>query len=108
MDEDGVLLIKFVAAIKKKAQVEIKIETQNQSIGQEEWSKDLDGIEFPFIVEEVSTDDVSIKTDIDEKYKSKFLINSEKNEKLRVNGYLKLRILSNNYQPQLTIKHLES
>ena len=108
MDEEGILLIKFVASIKKKAQVEIKIETQNQSIGQEEWSKDLDGIEFPFIIEEVSTDDISIKTDIDEKYKSKFLINSEKNEKLRVNGYLKLRILSNNYQPQLTIKHLES
>lgn len=107
MDDDGMLLVNFSATMKHGARAEIGVETQNQLLNQEKWSRELGGIPFPFVIRDVSLDNEDIAVRMDDVYRSAFEMTNPGDGMVHVSGRLQLEMLSDEYQPQLNVQQIK-
>ena len=93
--------------MKHGARAEIGVETQNQLLNQEKWSRELGGIPFPFVIRDVSLDNDDIAVRLDDVYRSAFEMTSSGDGMVHVSGRLQLKMLSDEYQPQLNVQQIK-
>lgn len=68
--------------------------------------QELGGIPFPFVIGDVSldNDDIAVADDV---YRSAFEMTSSGDGMVHVSGRLQLKMLSDEYQPQLNVQQIK-
>lgn len=96
--------VDFIITLKGKAQIEIKIKTQDSNINFSNWHKNFEDLEFPVKIKEIVFEDKEI--DIVEQKDTVVTISREHELSDETKGYLVLQLSSNEYQPQISVQQV--